>query len=188
MNALIFDTETTGLFKFFHKQHTTPEQMRPYPWVIEFFGHIIADDDSATAEEDFFCKPGVAVTEEITRITGIKPEDVADAQPFADHADRVLGLLRQADAIVAHNLSYDLRILEVAFKRVGRWDEANTFLQPLRKICTVEQSMHYKGHRLSLTMLHQHLFGTPFEGAHRARADVEALTRCFVEMRKKGDI
>lgn len=188
MRAFVFDTETTGLFKFFHKAHTKPEQMRPYPWIIEFFGHTVLDDGTVLGEAEFWVKPGVAVTDEITRITGIKPSDVENEKPFADNAQRILDLLAECDAIVAHNLSYDLRMLEVDFKRIGRWEECQSALAPLRKICTVQESEHYKGHRLNLTALHQHLFGVPFEGAHRARADVGALTKCYLEMRKRKDI
>ncbi|MEX0359912.1 MAG: PHP domain-containing protein, partial [Allomuricauda sp.] len=34
----------------------------------------------------------------------------------------------------------------------------------------------------TLTELHQHLFGEPFAEAHNATADVEATTRCFLEL------
>lgn len=189
MKAFIFDTETTGLFKFFHRQHTTPEQMRPYPHVIELFGHsVIAEDGSATNEVEFLCEPKVPVTEEITRITGIKPEQVAGLPSFGTHIDKIIEVLSECDAIVAHNLTYDLQMLEVEFKRVGRWPELKALLDSRRKICTIEQSMHYQGRRLNLTKLHEHLFGEGFPDAHRARNDVEALTRCFLEMFKRGDI
>ena len=36
--------------------------------------------------------------------------------------------------------------------------------------------------------LHNHLFGFDFTGSHRARADVEATTKCFIEMVKRKDI
>src|SRR5690606_35885049 len=34
----------------------------------------------------------------------------------------------------------------------------------------------------TLTELHQHLFNLPFDEAHNATADVEATTRCFLEL------
>lgn len=58
---------------------------------------------------------------------------------------------------------------------------------PERLVCTVEATEHLKGHRLSLTKLYEHLFpGENFPGAHRAKADVQALVRCYVEMFKQG--
>lgn len=190
MKALVFDTETTGLFKFFHRHHVTPEQMRPYPWLIEFFGHIVEDDGSVLAEEEFMCRPEPLskIDEVITRITGIKQSDVADKPMFGAFAEQTLALMEKCEAMVAHNLSYDLRIMEVAFKRVGLWERAEAAIKGKRLICTVQESEHYKGHRLNLTALHTHLFDAPFEGAHRARTDVAGLTACYLEMRKRGDI
>jgi len=52
----------------------------------------------------------------------------------------------------------------------------------------VQETEWIKGHRLSLSALHEELFGEPFSGAHRARVDVDALTRCFNELRQRGDI
>jgi hypothetical protein len=57
-----------------------------------------------------------------------------------------------------------------------------------RLVCTVEQTIALKGYRLSLENLHKELFGEPFEGAHRAKADVAALTRCCRELFKRGMI
>jgi DNA polymerase-3 subunit alpha len=37
----------------------------------------------------------------------------------------------------------------------------------------------------TLTEIHQHLFGEPFNEAHNATADVEATTRCFLELLRK---
>lgn len=190
IKALIFDTETTGLFKYFNARHTTMDQLKPYPWVIEYFGHIVTDNGEAVLVEDFLVKPGSLnlIDGTIQKITGIKPEDVAEKPMFDAYADQVLAQLAEAEALVAHNLSYDLRIMEVAFKRIGRYDEFAAAIRGKRMICTVQESNHYKGHRLSLSLLHQHLFGEPFEGAHRASADVAALTRCYLKMRELGDI
>ena len=38
----------------------------------------------------------------------------------------------------------------------------------------------------TLTELHQHLFKSPFAEAHNATADVEATTRCFLELLRRG--
>jgi DNA polymerase III alpha subunit (gram-positive type) len=75
MKALIFDTETTGLLP--------PSIARDnyQPRIIEFFGHIIDDDGSSIRELEFFCNPGIEISEEITSITGIKKSDVVDAPP-----------------------------------------------------------------------------------------------------------
>jgi DNA polymerase III alpha subunit (gram-positive type) len=58
MKALIFDTETTGLLP--------PSIARDnyQPRIIEFFGHIIDDDGSSIRELEFFCNPGIEISED----------------------------------------------------------------------------------------------------------------------------
>jgi DNA polymerase III epsilon subunit-like protein len=152
---------------------------------IEFFGHIIDDDGSSIRELEFFCNPGIEISEEITSITGIKKSDVVDAPPFSHYAESVRGLLQDADAIVAHNLAYDWKMLDLELSRCGAGADLGW---PKIRICTVKESLFYKGYRLNLNALHEFLFGCRFSGSHRARTDVGALTRCYIEMRKRGDL
>ena len=87
--------------------------------------------------------------------------------------------------MIAHNLSYDYAVLMAEFSRCCT---EGSVKWPIRRICTVQETEFMKGFRLNLTSLHEELFGEPFAGAHRARTDVEALTRCCIELFKRGDI
>lgn len=178
MRALIFDTETTDLIS---NSLLPPEHQ---PRVIEFFGHIVDDETGAVIEElEFLCHPGMTISPKITQITTITNEQLADQKPFAHYLPQVKALVAKAEAAVAHNLSYDLAVMQFEATRNKTYLEFPKVLN-----CTVEKSEWYKGHRLNLSSLHQYLFSREFTGAHRARADVEALTRCYLEMRKRGDI
>lgn len=179
MRALIFDTETTDLIS----NSLLPEKHQPK--IIEFFGHIVEDDGTVIRELDFLCNPGHRLEKITTDITGITNDMVADKPPFLAFEAEVRGLIGEADAIVAHNLSYDFDVVNFEFKRCGTMDQARW---PKIRICTVQETEWFKGHRLSLSALHEHLFGEPFSGAHRARVDVAALTRCYLELRKRGDL
>ena len=180
MRAFLFDTETTDLIA----NSLIADRHRPF--IIEFFGQTmeLVDGEWHKVDElEFFCKPPTAVSDEVTRITGITNDDLKGAKPFRDHADSVRELIERADEVVAHNLSYDEAVVDFEFERLGQqvgW--------PPGKICTVEATEHLKGHRLRLADLHEHLFGEKFQGAHRARADVEAMTRCFIELWDRGEI
>ena len=175
--TLIFDNETTGLIanSLINEKHQ--------PKVIEFFGHIVDENGDVVKELEFFCNPGHKLDPVITRITGIKDEDLKGEKPFSDYVEQVAALIEEADSVVAHNLSFDAAIIQAEMDRCGR-----KFQWPLIRICTVEETEWYKGYRLNLAGLHEHLFGEPFEGAHRARIDVNALTKCFLEMRERGDL
>lgn len=179
MKYLILDTETTGLFK------NCELPLGQQPRVIEFFGHIVSDDGEVHEELEFIVDPGIPISEEITKITGIKPEDVAGKPRFLTEEGRVRAIIGRADAIVAHNLSYDWAVINTELKRAGTEDKVKW---PVTRICTVQETEWIKGHRMNLSMLHEHLFGKPFTGAHRARVDVAATTRCFLELKARGDL
>ena len=164
--TLIFDTETTGLIDntLIREQHQ--------PRIIEFFGQVINGKGKPIEELEFFADPGMPIPPIITKITGIHAQTLKGAKPFNEHADAVIKLIESCDRVVAHNMSYDHMITEFELRRLGLevdWPEM---------MCTVEQTEWFKGHRLNLQGLHEHLFGQGFDDAHRARTDVEALTRC----------
>jgi DNA polymerase III alpha subunit (gram-positive type) len=178
MKAFIFDTETTDLII----NHSMP--LAKQPEVIEFYGHSI---DLATGEVgtiiDRLFKPSKPIGEKTTQITSITNEMLERAPLFATYASAIQTALETAEAVIAHNLSFDKEMLDIEMERLGL-----SIAWPAAMLSTVEQTIHYKGFRLSLSDLHMLLFGEKFEGAHRARVDVEALTRCAVELFKRGDL
>ena len=177
MKALLVDTETTGLID----NHLIPIDKQPR--IIEFYG-CLADLETGEilSELELLIKPPSPLTEEITRITGITDELLADAQPFANHAARIKECLETAPCIMAHNASFDVEMIDIEFERMGQkvaWP---------RVICTVEQTLHLSGFRLNLAGLHTHLFGEGFPAAHRARNDVMAMFRCCCELYKREEL
>lgn len=177
MKTLVFDTETTALIS----NSLVAEKAQPR--IIEFYGALYDAEAQLIREVDFLCDPGIPISPEITKITGIRPEDVAGQQKFAHHAADVRELIEEADVAVAHNMSYDHAVVNFEMARLQ-----SAVQWPADLVCTVEQTEHLRGHRLRLTDLHQELFGEPFTGAHRARVDVQALARCYFELVRRGEI
>lgn len=172
--SFIFDTETTDLLG----PSLLPAKHQPR--IIEFYGSLY-EDGRLVDEVEFFANPGIKLEKKIVSITNITDAMLKDAEPFSYYAPAVADIVKRADEVVAHNLSFDLAVVDYEFERLGasvQWPE--------RKICTVEETEWIKGFRLSLSALHEHLFGEAFKGAHRARVDVEALARVFFELRSKG--
>lgn len=176
--AFIFDTETTGLIPNLSlKDEHLPE-------ITEFYGCTV-DLDSGEVVSDYgtLVKPKRSISDEIVAITGIDDELVKDAPSFNQVADDIQAAILSAPIIIAHNLSFDMDMVAVEFGRLGlelKW--------PDLKLCTVEQTVHRKGYRLSLGDLHTELFGEPHENAHRAKTDVDALVRVCGQLRKEGYI
>lgn len=181
MNALIFDTETTDLLERTHLINLNKQ-----PHITEFYGSIVdLSNGEVISEYDSLIKVPVELKEKIVKITGITNDMLKDEQPFSFHAPLIKAFIEnsEVDVAIAHNLSFDLEMLQVEFERLNmdvKW--------PKRKICTVEATIHFKGFRLNLQGLHEYLFGTKFMEAHRAKHDVGALTRCSVELYKRGEL
>lgn len=177
--ALCFDTETSGLVK------SRLVKIGKQPEIIEFYGCLInLDNGKIDKELDLLIQPTVewpmspyTIKETKTKLSN---DMLKDAPKFAEVSDRVQKFLEEAPLLIAHNLTFDKEMVEIELERLKK-----IIAWPLRGVCTVEQTVHLKGTRLSLTKLHQHLFGTDFEDAHRARHDVMALARCAVELHKR---
>jgi DNA polymerase-3 subunit epsilon len=175
MKCLFFDTETTALFS------NSLLEIGQQPRIIEFYGMIMDDTQLVHQTLGFRCNPGISLEKKVTEITGIKDEDLANEPPFGMFRQTVSRLLMEADAIVAHNLSYDMAVLSAEYKRF----DADNPPFPWERICTVEATEYIKGYRLNLTGLHQYLFGEAFTSAHSAEADVKAMARCFWELKAR---
>lgn len=181
MKALLVDVETNGLVSNalvkLDKQASVTEL---YMCIADLETGIVLD------EIDTLVKPLKPLDEEhkSAKVTGITNEMLKDAPHFAELASGIAMILEgsiiNGTPMIGHHISFDKEMLEIEFKRLG----AEVQEWP-RMICTVEQTAHLKGHRLTQTQLHELLFNEPFKGAHRAKADVMALLRICVELKKR---
>lgn len=175
MIALVFDTETTGLID------NRTIKLASQPHVIEFMSQLVdLDGGHVGSETELLIRPPEPLPEKIVKITGITDEMLVGAPSFSDVATVIRTAIESAPLVIAHNASFDAEMLDIEFDRLGQkiaWP---------RLICTVEQTVHLRGYRMTLTQLHSFLIGGGHAEAHRARSDVEALVRCIVEMRKRG--
>ena len=174
---LIFDTETTGLIE----NMTT--RFDKQPEVVEFAAIRINEKGKILEELDQLIKPSIPITEDITKLNGIDNDMLKDKLHFVGYASAIRDMIERSSMVIAHNAAFDVDMLNLEFKKLKM-----TRIAWPRIICTVEQTIHIKGYRLTLSDLHEYLFKKKFEGAHRARADVEALARCVVELRKRGEL
>lgn len=182
MIACVFDTETSGLI---------PNSLLPLaqqPYITEFYGALVDLQSGKIIEElEFLCKIPIKLEPIITKITGLTDEMLESEQEYAAYDDEVRRFFGQTDAeaVIAHNISFDIGMVENETRRCGTHRE---FRWPKRRICTVEQTEWIKGHRLNLASLHTELFGESFPEAHRAKNDVSALIRCSSELYTRGDL
>jgi len=182
MQALLLDTETTGLPK------SGLAALNTQPEITELFMCLAnIDTGKIEAELDELIQPHYRSgrsknVDDAMKVSKLTYEMLAGKPRFADKAACVFSWIESAPLVIAHNASFDKEILDNEAARLSRkinWP-------PL--LCTVEQTIHLKGWRLSLSELYETLFGEKFKDAHRAKGDVMALLRCCVELRKLGTL
>lgn len=161
----VYDTETTGLP--FHFRSDLSSQ----PRIIEF-GGIITDGVEIIDKLEFICNPGIAIEQIITDITGLKNSDLEDKPDISEYFTSMSAFFTQADAAIAHNLSFDKSMLQYDLQR--RKLELADIYWPKLELCTVEQTMPMFGRRMKLIELYRHYVGE-YEQRHRAVDDVMRL-------------
>ena len=161
---LCFDTETTGL------PRSMSEDLDLQPHIVEFAGIVLNQNKEEIERISFLVKPPISIPQGASRINGITGATVRDAKPWADWHQRIHELIAGCDAVIAHNLAFDKKMLNIEAKRLNlrlRWPDA--------QICTVRETRHLRNRRLKLAELYEISTGEKMRGAHRAMADCEAL-------------
>lgn len=174
MNALVFDTETTGLP--LHPD-AKPELQ---PKIIEFGAALVDQDYNVLETMNVLINPDQPLEAIITKITGLTDEDLQDQPPFSAFLPDIRAMFAKADAMIAHNLPFDSTLLELELERLGCTD----FPWPRLKICTTQECYEEWGRRPKLLELYEEVTGEPLAQTHRALDDVMAL----VEVVKRKEI
>ncbi len=118
--------------------------------------------------------PGRHVPNRITRLTGISTAMVYGQPPATEVMPRFVEFLGDA-VLVAHNLPFDARFLDVALAEAGLPPLQNPSLDTLRLARRLLSSLPSKG----LSKLTQH-FGIEVNGRHRALGDAVATAELLV--------
>jgi len=151
----VFDCETTG---------TDPGADE----IVSLAVVRLDADGVETARSARLVRPSRPIPAEATAVHGIDDDDVAGAPRFAEIAGGVVGLLEGA-VFVAHNVGFDLPMVQHAFARAG------LDYRPDAVACTLEAfrllEPRADNHRLQ-SICERH--GIALEGPHEAMGDVLA--------------
>lgn len=188
---LIFDTETTGLPRNWAAPITDTDN---WPRCVQIAWQLHDEMGNLLEHQDYLVYPdGFNIPYDAERIHGISTE-LAQHNGIAmrDVLEKFNTALSQTKFIVGQNVGFDVNIMGCEFYRAGIDTHLNTM--PVLDTCTevTAELLKLPGGRggkfklPTLTELHQYLFGEPFAEAHNATADVEATTRCFLELVKRA--
>ena len=183
---LIYDTETTGLPNNWKAPLSDSDN---WPRMVQLAWQVHDKTGKLIEVKNYIIKPeGYEIpysTVKVHRITTERAlEQGVDLKTVLEEFQEVV---KQCDFVVGHNISFDLSIVGAELLRKGM----SNFFEKFPSIDTKEFGTDFcaipnkKGGRYkwpTLGELYQKLFNEPIIEAHNAAADVEATTRCFLEM------
>jgi DNA polymerase-3 subunit epsilon len=193
MKYLVFDTETTGVPRDYN---ASAEDVENWPRVIQLAYAIFDEEEKLLESKVDLIKPdGWEVPKEQFWIdNGFSQEkNLAEGIPIKEAMENFVAIRSSVDYSIAHNISFDRKILRAEMIRLGMAIEFTSI-----KVCTMKVSTNFcklpapngrRGYKWpKLDELHMKLFGVGFEGAHDAMMDVLACGRCFFELKRRGII
>ena len=135
---LFFDTETTGLPDF-KAPHDAPQQ----PYIVQLAGILCEDDGTVISKLSMIIDNGIEIPAQASDIHGITTEraDEFGCPPQVALAP-FFHLWVRADAVVAHNIKFDVFLLKTAIARL--WG-ARRELPEKECFCTMEASTPFVG-------------------------------------------
>ncbi len=185
---LFFDTETTGLPRNWKAPVTA---VNNWPRMIQIAWVFSDGQGNVMDKNDFIIKPeGFTIPRNVSQVHGLTTERaVKDGEDLLSVLDMFNKLVGKSEYLVAHNISFDEKIVGAEFIRKNI--STDFFNKP--RLCTMKASTDYcmipgpYGYKWpKLSELHEELFGEDFEEAHNAAADINATVKCFWEMRRIG--
>lgn len=189
MNILFFDTETTGLVDF-----KAPFDAEHQPSLIQL-GAILSNENGVEyGSLDLLISTQVSIPEEASNVHGITKELVDRFGIDLNQACvAFLALVRNADLLVCHNVSYDLVIMQKAFVDADmrdflfNLDKKNLCtMRKMTNICCLPGTRGYKWPKLAEA--YKFCFNKELENAHSAIVDVRACKEIFFWMLSCGKL
>ncbi|KJJ37633.1 DNA polymerase III subunit alpha [Aequorivita vladivostokensis] len=184
---LIFDTETTGLPKRYNAPVSDSDN---WPRCIQIAWQLHDAMGNLIEHQDYLVKPdGFNIPFDAEKIHGISTElATAEGISLEEVAEKFQDALSKTKFIVGQNVDFDVNIMGAEFFRLGienplpKLPVLDTCTETTAQLCQIPGGRGGKFKLPTLTELHEFLFNEPFAEAHNATADVEATTRCFLEL------
>lgn len=188
---LIYDTETTGLPDF-KARSADPKQ----PHIVQLAMILLGEDGATVSEQSIIVRPnGWEIPAASTAIHGITQERAMD-EGIPESQAVAAFIIAQARATirVAHNESFDRRIMRIAMTRAGiarefielvearPWFCTCTTAKPIVNLPPTEKMVaagFTNPKPPNLTECMKHFFDESLDGAHDALVDARAAARVY---------
>lgn len=184
-NILFYDTETTGL-----PDWKAPSESEHQPHIVQI-GAILANSETrkVVSSIDIIIKPnGWEISQELTDIHGISQEMALDVGIDEKLALSVLLDLWSGCMRVAHNRTFDQRIIRIGSKRFLTDDQVEAWADKDSHQCTMLSSKpimqmlpknRYGFKSPKLIEAYKYFTGKDLENAHSAICDAQACMEIY---------
>lgn len=184
MKYAVFDTETSGLFRFKDAAGVPVPADDPSQPRLAHLAMILVDEKLAEERTiDLYVKPdGWSMSADATEVNGLTDEFLdAHGTPIIEVLSHYAEVVDAGYVMVAHNAQFDLKAMRAELRRAGLDDR----FERTPNICTMRASMALKVQKagggkgfpkLSDVCAH---FGIVLEGAHTAGGDARACLEVF---------
>jgi DNA polymerase-3 subunit epsilon len=192
--AFFYDTETTGLPDF-----KAPSDAPQQPHLVQLAAALVdLDTREITQSIDLIIRPdGWTIPDDVSEIHGITTEHALEVGIPEEVAVDIFSHLWGRNKRIAHNESFDARIMRIAFKRhlcvpktfadIWKTGEAECTVKLAKPICQIpptEKMKQYKNlantfKNPNLSEAYKHFTGKDLVGAHSAMVDVKACIEVY---------
>ena len=202
MKILVFDTETTGLPS---DRNASIRDVTKWPHIIQL-SYILYDVDM---QKTLCCVDDIIKLDDNVEISEKSIELHKITRSISNRKGILISeainnfnmVLETADVVVAHNLSFDKKMIMVECVRLNTKQYfTNSSGKGVKEYCSMKNSVELckiervnsKGEKYykypTLSELHNYLFGHYPENVHDSMADVLICLRCYYKMFKEIDI
>jgi len=176
-NLLVFDTETTGIPNW-----KTPSGGEDQPHIVQLAAHVVDVESRAIKQSiNVIIKPnGWVIPDDTIELHGITNEYAhAHGIPEEFAVAVLLEMWKNCDIRVAHNTTFDNRIIRIATKRYMS-DEVIESWKAGEYFCTMINSKKIIGGKNpKLSEAYKHFTGDDLKNAHSAIADTNACLKVY---------
>lgn len=190
---LIFDTETTGLPRDYKAPLTDFDN---WPRMVQIAWQLHDKTGKLLHHDSIIIKPeGYTIPFNAAQIHGISTERAnAEGKNLKEVLQQFIEIVNQTQYLCGHNISFDKNIIGAEFLRCGlpnvfeSKQTIDTINEQTTNFCALPGGKGGKFKYPNLTELYSKLFNSKFEEAHNAAFDVQATSRVFFEIIKRGII
>jgi len=184
---LFFDTETTGLPQYYKAPIS---DLNNWPRLVQISWICCDNLGTELSRANHIIEPiGFTIPQNATDVHGISTEKAKEEGEDLNTILKTFSVaINHADFLIAHNMSFDEKIVGAEFLRTNIPNEL--FKKP--RLCTMKLSTDFCklpgkfGYKWpSLSELYDILFSADIEGAHDASVDVAICAKCFYKLKSK---